>query len=75
MRYYNLEEQKVGENMGKAKLLGRNKSYIPNAKADLRFHKKICKRGREIAERDPYEIHERREQKRMEALKYGRSEV
>lgn len=50
--------------MGKAKLLGAKSNFVPNSKADMRFHRKIYQRNREIAERDPYEVHERREMKR-----------
>lgn len=38
--------------MSKARKLGMKSSYIPNAKADMRFRKKGYRRGREIAERD-----------------------
>lgn len=41
--------------MSKARKLGIKSTYIPNAKADMRFHKKAYQRGREIAERDPDE--------------------
>ena len=61
--------------MGKAKMVGMNKAYIPNAKADMRFRKKIYQHSREIAERDPREIHERKEMKRMEELKNGRPQI
>lgn len=62
--------------MGKAKMVGINRTYIPNSKADMRFRKNIYQRGREIAERDPGESRAaRREEKRLEALKYGRSAV
>ena len=62
--------------MSKAKKIGHRWPYIPNAKADMRFRKNIYQRGREIAERDPPSTRaQRREQKRMEALKYGRPAV
>lgn len=61
--------------MGKTKMVGMNKSYIPNAKADMRFHKKVYQHGREIAERDPVDIRQRRELKQMEELKRGRPAV
>lgn len=55
--------------MARPKMLGMKKTFVPNAKADMRFKKKVYQRGREIAERDPYEIHERRELKRLERIK------
>lgn len=55
--------------MAKPNRLGMNKTFIPNSKADMRFKKKVYQRGREIAERDPYELHERREMKRLRRLK------
>lgn len=55
--------------MSKAKRLGMKTGFIPNSKADMRFRKNIYQRGREIAERDPYEIHARREMKRLERTK------
>lgn len=55
--------------MGKAKLLGMKTTFIPNNKADMRYRRKIYQHNREIAERDPYEVHERREMKRMEKRK------
>lgn len=55
--------------MARPKMLGMKKTFVPNAKADMRFKKKVYQRGREIAERDPYEIHERREMKRLERMK------
>lgn len=35
--------------MGKPKIYGMNRGYIPNAKADMRYRKKIYQRGRETA--------------------------
>lgn len=55
--------------MARPKMLGMKKTFVPNSKADMRFKKKVYQRGREIAERDPYEIHERREMKRLERMK------
>lgn len=55
--------------MGKAKLYGMNRSFVPNAKMDMRFKKKAYQHGREIAERDPYELRERREMKELERKK------
>lgn len=55
--------------MARPKMLGMKKTFVPNAKADMRFKKNVYQRGREIAERDPYEIHERREMKRLERMK------
>ena len=55
--------------MSKAKMYGLKTGFIPNSKADMRFRKNIYQRGREIAERDPYEIHARREMKRLEQAK------
>lgn len=55
--------------MAKPRIYGSNAAYIPNARADMRFNKELYQRGREIAERDPYEIHSRREMKQMEEMK------
>lgn len=55
--------------MARPKMLGMKKTFVPNSKADMRFKKKVYQRGREIAERDPYELHERREMKRLERMK------
>ena len=33
--------------MGKPKIYGMNRGYIPNAKSDIRYRKKIYQRGRE----------------------------
>lgn len=54
--------------MGKAKLLGAKSNFVPNSKADMRFRRKLYQHNREIAERDPYEVYERREMKRREKL-------
>ena len=35
--------------MSKPKLLGVKAGYVPNAKADMRRHKKVYQRGREKA--------------------------
>lgn len=35
--------------MSKPKMYGQKTSYIPNAKADMRRHKKVYQRGREKA--------------------------
>ena len=35
--------------MGKAKLLGRKTTFIPNSKADMRYRRKAFQRGRETA--------------------------
>lgn len=40
------------EPMGKPRKLGMNTTYIPNAKADMRHHKKVYQRGREKTLRD-----------------------
>lgn len=59
--------------MSKARKLGIKSSFIPNAKADMRFRRKLYQRGREIAERDPVETRAQRRQRReLERLKYGR---
>ena len=57
--------------MGKAKLLEMKSTFVPNAKADMRFRRKIYQRNRGIAERDPYEVHERREMNRKKRWKEG----
>lgn len=59
--------------MSKARLYGMPGSYTPNSKMDMRHKKKLYQRQREIAERDPQEIRERKELKEMEAMKYGKS--
>ena len=41
--------------MSKARLLGMNKPYIPNNRADMRFQKRTYQRSREHAQRDPRE--------------------
>lgn len=64
--------------MSKAKLIGMNNSYIPNVKADMRFHRKIYQRGREYTDKHEFVMQaarERRETKRLEALKNGRPTV
>lgn len=38
--------------MAKPKLIGTKTGYIPNAKADMRYHKKVYQRGREKVFRD-----------------------
>ena len=38
--------------MSKPKLIGTKTGYIPNAKADMRHHKKVYQRGREKVFRD-----------------------
>ena len=42
--------------MSKPRKLGMKSTYIPNAKADMRLHKKVYQRGREKAFRCQYEI-------------------
>lgn len=44
--------------MSKPRKLGMKSSYIPNAKADMRRHKKVYQRNREKAFRCQYEIPE-----------------
>ena len=56
--------------MARPRMLGMKKTFISNAKADMRFKKKVYQRGREIAERDPGESRAaRREMKRLERMK------
>lgn len=55
--------------MARPKMYGMKTDFVPNSKADMRYRKNIYQRGREIAERDPYEIHSRREMKRLERMK------
>lgn len=38
--------------MSKPKMFGMNTSYVPNAKADMRHHKKVYQRQREKTSRD-----------------------
>ena len=38
---------KDGHGMSKPKMYGMNTSYVPNAKADMRYRKKVYQRGRE----------------------------
>lgn len=59
--------------MSKARLYGMPGSYTPNSKMDMRHKKKVYQRQREIAERDPEEIMARKELKKLEAMKYGKS--
>ena len=47
-------------------------NYIPNARADMRFNKKLYQRGREYTDRHEavvQEIRERREMKQQERMK------
>mgnify|MGYP003290316529 CR=1 FL=1 len=58
--------------MSKAAKYGMNRSYIPNAKADMRHHKKIYQRGREYTDKHELvmqEIRERREMQQLERMK------
>ena len=55
--------------MSKARLYGMPGSYTPNSKMDMRHKKKLYQRQREIAERDPEEIRQRKELKELEAMK------
>lgn len=60
--------------MSKAAKYGMNRSYIPNAKADMRHHKKIYQRGREYTDKHELvmqEIRERREMQQLERMKAG----
>ena len=41
--------------MSKPRKLGMKSTYIPNAKADMRRHKKVYQRGREKAFRCQYD--------------------
>lgn len=61
--------------MGKPRMIGWNSRFVPNSKSDMRFKKKVYQRGREIAERDPYELHAKREMKQLEEMKRGGSAV
>lgn len=63
--------------MSKPIKYGFQRAYTPNAKADMRFRKKVYQRGREIAERDPRERLREKEVKEMEREKargYAQSE-
>ena len=58
--------------MGKARLIGMRSGYIPNARADMRFNKKLYQRGREYTDKHEVvmqDIRERREIKRLERMK------
>ena len=55
--------------MAKPRKYGMFTTHIPNAKGGLRFRKKVYQRGREIAERDPQDIRQRRDLKQMERMK------
>lgn len=59
--------------MSKARLYGMPGSYTPNSKMDMRHKKKVYQHQREMAERDPEEIRQRKELKELEAMKYGKS--
>ena len=53
-------------------MLGMKSSYIPNARADMRFNRKLYQRGREYTDRHEavvQEIRERREMKQLERMK------
>lgn len=49
--------------MAKAKLLGMRSAYVPNAKADMRYRKKVYQRCREVAERSAELKQERRDRR------------
>lgn len=58
--------------MSKAKKLGIKSNYIPNARADMRFNKKLYQRGREYTDKHEavvQEIRGRREMKQLERMK------
>ena len=58
--------------MGKPRKYGMKSSYIPNARADMRFNKKLYQRGREYTDRHEavvQEVRERREMKQLERMK------
>lgn len=58
--------------MGRPRLYGMKSSYIPNARADMQFNKKLYQRGREYTDKHEavvQEIWERLEMKRLERMK------
>ena len=58
--------------MGKPRKYGMKSSYIPNARADMRFNKKLYQRGREFTDQHEavmQEVRERREMKQLERMK------
>ena len=58
--------------MAKPRIYGSNAAYIPNARADMRFNKKLYRRGREYTDKHEavvQEIRERREMKQMKEMK------
>ena len=62
--------------MSKARLIGMRSGYIPNARADMRFNKKLYQRGREYTDRHEavvQEIRERQEMKELERMKRGKA--
>ena len=65
--------------MGKPRMYGMKSSYIPNARADMRFNKKLYQRGREYTDKHEavvQEIRERREMKQLERMKaHGQDET
>lgn len=46
--------------MAKPRLYGKKTAYIPNSKADMRYRKTFYQHSREIAERDPDGMRERK---------------
>lgn len=46
--------------MSKPKLYGSQRPYVPNAKADMRYRKRVYQRGRERAEEKSRERREER---------------
>lgn len=52
--------------MGKPRLFGTRSLYIPNAKADMRYMRKVHQKGRENAARCQYEIPKERMERQME---------
>lgn len=55
--------------MGKPRLFGTRSLYIPNAKADMRYMRKLHQKGRENAARCQYEIPKERMERQLEQEK------
>jgi hypothetical protein len=58
--------------MSKPKLYGMKSSYIPNARADMRFNKKLYQRGREYTDKHEAVVQEIRERRLVRQKGSGR---
>lgn len=61
--------------MSKARMYGMKSSFIPNARADMRFNKKLYQRGREYTEKHDVVMAGKRERKQAEQLERMKADV